>query len=562
MSNGAQVARELLQGSFPRDREKFFRQHIRPQQSPWSFSGHEYLRAIVNDQSQRIVVQKAAQVGCSTMAEGIALHEATMGRQVGYYFPDRDRLNAFIQGHFDPLVNSDPALADAVTEGKAYDQLGDGGSRRLRRKSADNLRLKHCGPGTIWFMGIQKRADVKSLPLDMFVLDEVDEVNQGLAVWLRDRLLHSHYKRRLELSQPSVPDWGINARYQASNQQVYQLRCARCRTWHCLEQEWPHCLQRHQGVEWRIVCLKCGARLRETSANIKAEWVATHPDRSISGYRLSQIYGPATTAAELAADWAATERSRDELESFTISILGLPFAGDRQPLSDQVLSEACGDWGLSRGAYVERLNLERGGARPLVVAGVDVGDLLHLVIGVYWQDTLAVVHIEEIRDDWALLAKRLADVDFCVIDAMPYKTSVKSLLRGGINGAMSYLTASQFSIDYEDKDLALPVRITRDDRTSFLDDMVEAIKTARLRLPHPRHDAVQALMLHCKALVKDLDAQSGKYAYKRGVENHYGMALGYLWQALTVATTLGLGPRQPLDPETMLFGGPVEPALY
>jgi hypothetical protein len=546
---------------FPADPLAFFAAHIRPSGRPWSFAGHEYLRGIMSDPAVHRVIQKGAQLGLSTLSIGELLRWCAAGRKIGYYLSDRDFMTAFVQDRVDTIINADPDLARATLEGKAFEHVET--ADRSRRKSADNLRIKHLGQGSMWFMGLQKRKDVKSLDLDAYILDEVDEVDQDLAVWLGDRLLHSTFKRVIELSQPSVPDWGIAERYAASDQKVWLHRCPRCRSWHCLEDEWPDNFRvPKRGTGPELLCLKCDARL--ISPRVKCEWVARRPDCEISGYRLSQLYGPAMTARELQQKWAACARSRSKLENFTISILGLPFPGDRQPLSESVLKTACGDWPLGVPGYVSALAVPRGETGPLIVAGIDQGDLLHLLIGVYYRELLAVVWAEVIEDDWDLLGKRLADhgVQFFVIDALPNKSNAKKLLRSGLNGAMSYLNATAMVVKWEEQDTAQPLRVVVDDRTTAIDEMADEVAAGLTRLPSPRLDVTQLVKRHCKALVKDFDPQTGKMTYKRGVANHFGMALASLRQAKEIALQLGLGPRGPLNLETATFGSPIEPQIW
>lgn len=559
----ARLASDMLGAAtvFPTEPLAFFAAHIRPGGRPWSLLGHEFLRAPVTDPAPHLVFQKAAQLGLSTLAIGKLIHWCVQGRKVGYYLSDRDFMTAFVQDRVDPIINADPDLARATLEGKVFDRLD--GAVRARRKSADNLRIKHIGGGSAWFMGLQKRKDVKSLDLDAYILDEVDEVDQDLAVWLGDRLLHSTFKRILELSQPSVPDWGIAERYEASDQKVWLHRCPRCATWHCLEDEWPdnfRALKRAKTPE--LLCLKCDARL--ISPRTRCEWVARHPGREVSGYRLSQLYGPAMSPQELQRRWAPCARSRTKLENFTISLLGLPFPGDRQPLSESVLQGACGDWPLGVDGYRATLVVPRGESGPLVVAGIDQGDQLHLLIGVYWQELLAVVWAEVIEDDWELLGRRLTanGVDFFVIDALPNKSNAKRLLRSGLNGAMSYLNAQSLAVRWEEQDTAQPLRVVVDDRTTAIDEMADEVAAGLIKLPSPRLDITQLIKRHAKALVKDFDPVTGKMTYKRGVENHFGMALTSLRQARQIALQLGLGPRGPLNLETSTFGSPIEANLW
>ena len=536
----------LLQGSIPTDRVEFFTHHIRPSERPWSFEGHEYLRGPLQDDAPYVVFQKAAQVGASTLSIGTLLHWCLMGRKAGYYLSDRDFMTAFVQDRVDPLINADPDIAQATLDGKGGEALA----------------------GSAWFMGLQKRKDVKSLDLDAFILDEVDEVDQSLAVWLNDRVLHSQYKRRIELSQPSVPDWGISERYAVSDQKVWMHRCPRCRSWHCLEDEWPTNFRvrptrgKSTGIP-EILCLKCDARL--ITPKTRCEWVARHPEREISGYRISQLYGPAMNAKELHDRWQPTARSRDKLENFTISILGLPFPGDRQPLSEQVLTNACADWPLGVDPYVQALNIPRDETRPLIVSGIDQGDLLHLLIGVVHEELTAIVWAEVIADDWDLLARRLLEnrVDFFVVDALPNKSNAKKLVRADqLNGAISYLNAQAFSWRFEEAETVRPIRVMVDDRTTAIDDMAFEVVGGQIMFPSPRLDATQLLKRHCKALVKDRNPQTGRDEYKRNVENHFGMALTSLRHARQLAIQLGLGPRQPIDPETSAFGGPIAAQIW
>ena len=234
---------QLTSGTFPTDRTEFFRAHIRPDGHAWSFAGHEYLEAIVADTSREIVLRKAAQLGLSTWAMGVLLHDCSQGRSAGYYLSDRDFMRAFVQDKFDPLCNADEALASITMEGQASE--GVAAAARARRKSADNLRIKKIGHGTAWFQGLQKLKDAKSISLDTIIKDELNELDPQFVPWLADRLLHSSYKHMISLSQCSVPEYGIDAEFLASDQKFFLLQCARCRRWCNLIEDWPDCLVEH-----------------------------------------------------------------------------------------------------------------------------------------------------------------------------------------------------------------------------------------------------------------------------------------------------------------------------
>lgn len=560
MSN--QVAAALLgtRSSFPANAAEFVERHIHPNGRPWSWAGHEYARALIADTSETIVVQKAAQMIVSTIAITRLLQWCTAGYKVGYYLPDRDFMGAFVQDRVDPVINADALLSQATLEGKSFEHSA--ADDRQRRKGADNLRIKHIGAGSAWFMGLQKLKDVKSVDLDAFIADEVDELKPEFADWMADRIMHSQFRREFWLSQPSVPDWGISERYNLTDQKVYLHTCPRCHKEHCLEDEWPECLVAHVGrtnlpvnelkpdredlaaLDWRIVCLHCGARLRGVP-NVKARWVARHPGRAASGYRLSQLYGAFMSPARLATRWLQSKDKPSKRANFTISILGLPHPGDRQPVTDEIFSAACQDWALSLPAY--RARHQADSPQPLLLAGIDQGDLLHVVLGGFDGEHLDVADLLVLQDDWERLALLLRDVDCFVIDALPNKSSAKRLLRAdGLNGAMNYLNSDSWSVGYEEKDNQIPLRVVKDDRTTAIDEMADAITAGTIRFPAPKFEVVQLCKRHMKALVKDHDLRTNKMTYARAVENHFGLATTYLWMAYKLAIDLGLGPRAPL----------------
>jgi hypothetical protein len=584
------ITSQLVKGTVPARREQFFQRHVRPDGKPWSYQNHEYLRDIVADTAPHRVIQKGAQVCITTCAFGELLHECELGRNYGYYITDGGLIKRLVQGKLDPLINADQFLAESLGKIDALDGANAAGRRRARRKGADNIMVKQIGPGFAYFCGLQDLGDAKSISLDGYVLDEVDEVDQRLAIWLRDRLRHSSYQHVLELSQPSVPDWGINARYELSDQKTYLHRCPRCRTWHCLEEEWPSCLHQHTPTctawhpvddtcngcrhapddpaaalganEYRLVCTNCGARVRGAGLAAKAEWVARHPGRDVSGYRISQLYGPATTPLSLARDWRPCATSTDAMENFQNSVLGLTFAGDKQPLSIDVVNAACGDWGLGLRPFLARLPED---ARPLIIGAADIGDVIHAGLGVVWQDLYAVVDLREIRDlrlgdkvvsAWDQLHQLLALCHFSVIDGRPEHSQALALARA-LQGrlALAYFRGNEFVIGDEDDGVGTPIPIVLQDRTTAIDNAADLVKCAALRLPKQTLEIMATFRRHCSKLVKIPNPNTGRREYAGHVENHFGLYLTYLEMAHKVAVKLAIGPRADFDFETCTIGG-------
>ena len=277
-----------VHSNFPADRGPFFFGHIRPEGHAWSFAGHEYLQAIVEDDSPVINIIKGAQLGLSTVAIGRSLHDGSKGLRAAHFLPTREQMYIFVQEKVDPLISADEALARAVIEGKAATSAA---AARIRAKGGDNTRRKQFGQGSLFYQGLQKATDVKTFSYDSIVFDELDELNPDLVPWLKDRLLHSNYDRRFSLSQPSVPDFGIHAAFMAGDQRYFLLKCKKCRRWCNLQDDWPDCLALRGNsftatttpstktaprttiwTENRIICKRCGARVSIPEASAY-EWV-------------------------------------------------------------------------------------------------------------------------------------------------------------------------------------------------------------------------------------------------------------------------------------------------
>src|SRR5262249_21401751 len=205
-------------------------------------------------------------------------------------------------------------------------------------KDTDTAGLKRIGDANLFFRGMQSNVGMKSVPADMLVFDELDEAEPNAKAMAKERLAHSGYKRIIELSNPSLPDYGIDEQYQISDQRHWTIKCGSCGEWTCLEKEFPMKL----GQEVRIIlprpdgsfyraCPKCGAELDLNSG----EWVADYEDREIHGYRISQLFSSTVDPGEIIKEYRMT-RYADRFYNLKI---GVPWADlDRRLDIGSVLS--------------------------------------------------------------------------------------------------------------------------------------------------------------------------------------------------------------------------------
>src|SRR5256712_3997749 len=264
---------------------------IRLDGRPFSFESHEYLRAIYDDTSLHVVLSKAAQIGGPTWAILRSLHACLTGLNVMSFSPTRTDVLEFSKSRVGPLLRENEFLAKQMRE-------------------TDTAGLKRIGDAHLYLRGMQSTVGMKSVPADMIVFDELDEATPEAKSLARERLAHSDYKRIIELSNPCLPEYGIDESYQVSDQRHWTLKCPSCGTWTALEEEFPVklgeevkiILPRADGTFYRA-CPKCGAELDLAAG----EWVPDYPDRTIHGYRISQTFSSKLDPGAILKEYRTTK---------------------------------------------------------------------------------------------------------------------------------------------------------------------------------------------------------------------------------------------------------------
>ncbi len=478
---------------------------IRLEGRPFSFEGHEYLRAIYDDTSPHVVLTKASQVGGTTWAILRSVHACLSGLNVGYYFPTKTDVLEFSKSRVSPLVSDNPFLLRTLTD-------------------TDTAGLKRIGDAYLYLRGMQSTIGMKSIPLDMLVFDELDEASPDAKALARERLSHSDYRRLIELSNPSLPGYGIDEAYQESDQRHWTNRCEGCGRWTALDKAFPTklgeevriILPREDGTFYRA-CPACGAELDLGVG----EWVADYPSRPIHGYRISQLFSSKVDPGEILREYRKTYNPE---RFFTLKI-GIPWADVENKLSVHEVLALCGDQGM----------LDRSPRSSTM--GVDTGRELHVVISrrldrkgsdpkreVIWIGTAQ--SYEELDE----IMKRF-DVSRCVIDALPEIHATREFAkRHGGRVWLCYFNENQKGKAKWDSDQ----HIVQVNRTEALDAAKKGIRDGELVLPR-RVPLLETFAEHlasdAKKLVEDEETGAKSYRYIRTGTNHYSLAFTYDWLA-------------------------------
>lgn len=303
--------------------------HHKVKNHPITFhvSGHDSTRAqahrpwqvqLINDQHPNKAVIKSRQLGLSELGIGEMIHFADTHSYAGvkclYTFPTNRQMEEFVGTRLNPLLESG-----------YYATLVD--------KSNDSLKKKKIRNSFVLFRSSSKGAAVEGIDIDYLSMDEYDRVAPSAEISATESMTSSQFHILRRWSTPTVPNYGIHALYDRSDQHVYMHRCDSCGfrqqmdyelNIECLDEDGVDVIARTvKDGTFRFICQKCKKPLDRW---YNGEWVAAFPDRTLNGlgtrgYLITQMNFVGISADQL---------KRKELEAkskqhFYNYVLGFPF---------------------------------------------------------------------------------------------------------------------------------------------------------------------------------------------------------------------------------------------
>jgi hypothetical protein len=460
---------------------------------PFSFHQHEYLREPYDDPHPYQVFLKAAQLGCTSLAILKALYRARFKNYRGilYLFPNRSDVLDFSKGRVTPLLEDNPeTLAKWI-------------------RDTDSAGMKQIWNAFLYLRGMRSRAGLKSVPIDLTIMDEVDEAPQYAVDMAMERMSHSLFKEVLMLSNPTLPDYGIDRKFQETDQRYWLLKCEKCGEHTCLEDEFPDCLLEVNGRVIRA-CKKCKAELNPSVG----EWVAKCPDiLDKRGYHFSQLFSYFVDPKDILHQF----RTTNNLTDFWNLKIGIPFVEAENRLSTNEVFDLCGAEGI--------LSSDFG---PCFM-GVDQGKDLHVVIGKRHTGKAGrIIHLGIYRD-WEDLDHLMKSFNVirCVVDGQPEQRNARAFAerhRGRIFLSF-YQEHQKGNYLWDEKNLTVSAN-----RTEALDASHHEISSGNIIIPH-NQKIVGEFAHHCHNVAKKLEENeetgSRRYVYIKLGPDHFRHAYSY-----------------------------------
>jgi len=313
---------------------------------------YPFLIDLFDDDHRQIVVRKGSQMGFTVcfVLRTIDKCITQYPRGVLYLMPTRDDVSDFSKSRFDRLLKENEVLARSVA-------------------GTDSINIKRVGNAFVYFRGARSRSQLKAIPVDGIVFDEEDEMDPVMIELARHRIdaAEGDAGDEASLSTPTVPDFGVDLKYQRSDQRMWHIKCQHCGAWTCMEEEFPKCLVRVSENTVVRGCKKCEKQIYVADG----EWVAAFPENDERhGYFISQLCSPTISPRTILEEYEDPDPPPTfDLKEFYNHRLALAYASLDDKLDDAAMNAVVGDY---RRAHA---------AQGPCVLGADIGkqDVIYMV---------------------------------------------------------------------------------------------------------------------------------------------------------------------------------------
>lgn len=343
-----------------------YRQMLEPDR-PFDLVGHRYLKDIYAATAQKVVLFKASQVGISEYLISYALHACDQRSATTLYlFPNDALVSDFSTARMGPAIESSDYLTNLVVDGSGA------------QRGSDRVTLKRIRDRFLYLRGGTVRANgsapqLKSIPADVVIFDELDEIDPRAPAIARKRLGHSLIAEERLASTPTYAGHGIHAEWMLSDLRRWFVRCEGCgnrqpMTIQDVVTEWDDFGRprqwhgRDDGAAF-VACRKCAKPLDRLGPG---EWVAEWPDRETVGFHVTKFLSPTTSLDGLIANLDTVDETKRR-EAFNQD-LGETYTPRGGSLTLDILNDCRRDYATGPVAG------------ETCFMGVDVGRVWHCVI--------------------------------------------------------------------------------------------------------------------------------------------------------------------------------------
>ena len=503
-----------------------------PYPGVWTFDHHPWLKDMHDSSATINTCQKSAQMGCTEWALNVAFHYIDIKRMDVLYVLPNTRPDAadFSSGRFDKALELSSHLKDLFSE-------------------VQNVGHKRAGSTNLYIRGSNSRAGLKSIPVSLLILDELDEMMQEHIPLATERLSGQLVRNQLMLSTPTIPDFGINFYYNSTTREHFFFPCPSCAK--LIEIKYPESLQMvgedendPRIAESHLICYECKNILRHEDKPVylnKGKWVPEFPGRADRGFYINQLYSMHLPPSNFVKAYFNSLKDPTAEQELMNSKVGIPHIVAGARITEPMLESCIGNY--------RKLDFNRHG---LVTMGADIGRKIHVEIDM-WDlggrsghdinsyANCKVIHHCEI-DDFEQLDNLMFQygVRFAVVDSQPEKRKALEFA----NRFPGRVKLCRYPVGINGRNITIASdeeAVINVDRTSWLDLSLGRFKNGSIRLPMDTGlDYKSHIMAQVRIPKKDSNGNPiARYETPGNRHDHYGHARNYAEIALPLALSFG-----------------------
>jgi hypothetical protein len=523
-----------LNSRFAEDSERmsmsqWIEKHTHLRKKPFSFVGYEFQRAIADDMSTDLSCIKCSQVGLTEiqLRKYLGFLKRTTAVTGIFTLPDDAMYKRVSATRVKPLVNSEKVF-----------NMGD--PQPIRQ-----MGLYQIDQSFAYFTG-NKESDATSIPADIKLHDELDLSEQEIISLFSSRLQNSDYKIDQAFSTPTFTGYGIDAKFQVSDQHEYLLRCTSCNHHNIplfnldfvtipgltadlnsimdLSDEILDPLDLSQAY---LRCERCSEPLDRNTPSLR-EWVPKFPARKGRGYYVRPF---CTSRLEIPylVDQLLKHKQKDTLRRYYNTVVGEPYNDENARLSEAQIRACMKSSGVP----------EITPGTPCFL-GVDVGNTCHLVLATssvifLWKQIKA----EDLATEIAALRKQYNIIAGCM-DRHPQTVLANSIRDASNNVIMPVEYRGKVAIEFV-KDELDNVSHLQGERTGMIDAAWNAIRLQHYAFAgYGYHGPL--LVQHFQDMVRIEEPEKPAVWNKVNGNDHFFHAMAFLLMAMRMKKALDYNP--------------------
>ncbi len=534
-----------------------------PFPGPWSFYRFPWLEEMHNSNAPMNIGQKSAQAGFSECLLNRVFYTIDVKAQsVLYVMPNKTPDAAdFSSSRFNPALEESEYLRNLFSD-------------------TNNIGHKRAGSASLFIRGSRARAPLKSIPVSLIILDEVDEMTQENIPLAFQRSAGQVDKEAWLVSTPTINGAGINAYYQDSTQEHFHFQCPGCGR--LTELTFPECLvvtadsiHDESIVNSYIKCKECNVKLPHTNKpewlNIKPLWVPMYAGRTNRGFHINQMYSSTVDPIDIAKKAILAQTNEAEEQELYNSVLGLTHTTASSAVDDKHFTQCTkgyrqpdgltvSDWSkFGNDTFGPQNNGKPSGL--IITLGIDVGKYFHFEFDAWirlpgsgrtsdpnenaYPLLLKADKVTNIEDLYVLI--EFFRPNAIVIDAQPERRLSKNFcLRYPGRAKMCFYVEGATGRDYseapENNDQSvLDEPTVKVDRTSWLDLSQGRFKNGTIHLPQNLQGEYKENVKNLVRVVRKAKDSTVSYHYvhEKGKADHFAHARNYAEIAYPIACGTG-----------------------